>query len=354
MTHPTVEWQGSLETGVVAMIDQTLLPGRLKILRCREVKQVWEALRTLRVRGAPAIGIAAAFGLVLAVRGSRARGVETFLSEVDRQAKYLAGARPTAVNLFWALDRMRKTARQHVSEPLPKLKAALLREAVTIQEEDLATSLRMAEHGFTLLRGVSTVLTHCNTGGLATARHGTALSIVYRSQELKRPLKVYATETRPLLQGARLTAWELLEAGIDVTLICDSAAASVMREGRVDCVIVGADRIAANGDTANKIGTYPLSVLAKEHGIPFYIVAPLSSFDPELESGEEIPIEERAGEEILRPFGKLIAPPNVKTYNPAFDVTPAKFITAIVTERGVLHPPYTRSIQRSFKDRGEA
>ncbi|MBI5368168.1 MAG: S-methyl-5-thioribose-1-phosphate isomerase [Planctomycetes bacterium] len=351
MNYPTVEWRGSVATGVVRLIDQTLLPGRLKFVRCTDVKQVWEALRMLRVRGAPAIGVGAAYGLVLAVRGSRATTAERFLADVERQAAYLASARPTAVNLFWALDRMRRVAREEQGLAVPALKARLLAEAETMAAEDRATSIKMAEHGLSLMRGVSTVLTHCNTGGLATAQHGTALSIVYRAQEIGKPLKVYATETRPLLQGARLTAWELTQAGIDVTLICDSAAATVMRQERVDCVILGADRIAANGDTANKIGTYALAVLAREHGIPFYVVAPLSSFDPEIASGDEIPIEERSGEEITCPYGLRIAPAGVRTYNPAFDVTPAKFITAIVTEYGVLHPPYNRSIQRSFKDR---
>lgn len=277
---------------------------------------------------------------------SEARSYDEFKAELDRVADYLATSRPTAVNLFWALDRMREAAERNKDKPIPELKKLLLKEALDIIEEDKRICRAIGRNGARLLPDECTVLTHCNAGGLATADYGTALGVIYAAVEMGKRIKVFADETRPLLQGARLTAWELMQGGIEVTLICDNTAAYVMKQGLVDCVIVGADRIAANGDTANKIGTYNLAVLAKEHGIPFYVAAPSSTFDLTLESGDQIPIEERSPEEVTCPFGRRIAPEGVKVYNPAFDVTPARLITAIITEKGVIRQPLHENIPK--------
>jgi methylthioribose-1-phosphate isomerase len=282
---------------------------------------VWEAVKTLRVRGAPAIGVAAAYGVVIGAAAGRAAG------EV---CDYLATSRPTAVNLFWALDRMRRRAGAGA--------AALLAEARAIQDEDAAMCAAIGRHGAELFRDGDGVLTHCNAGALATAGAGTALAAIYAAATAGKSLRVFADETRPLLQGARLTAWELMQAGIDVTLICDNTAAQVMREGRVQRVIVGADRIAANGDAANKIGTYTVALTAAAHGIPFYVAAPSSTFDLSIPDGAAIPIEQRAAEEVTEGFGRRTAPAGVKVYSPAFDVTPARLIAAIITEKGVIRP----------------
>jgi methylthioribose-1-phosphate isomerase len=345
----TIEWIGGLE-GHVVMIDQTRLPSELVMLECRDVQTMWHAIRQLSVRGAPAIGIAAAMGAVLGVRDCGGLDRDGFLKKLEEVCEYLASSRPTAVNLRWALDRLRRRASVYTSprdSRVPRLtpghdpteiKQALFEEAKRIRDEDEAMCRAIGRFGEPLIRPGSGVLTHCNAGGLATACWGTALAPLYAAHGLGRSFHVFAGETRPLLQGSRLTAWELQQAGIGVTLLCDSMVGSLMKSGRVDLVITGADRIAANGDTANKIGTYAIAVLAKAHGIPFYIAAPSSTFDLATPDGSRIPIEERDPDEIRRGFGPLTAPPDVKCYCPAFDVTPAKLIRGIITERGIIQP----------------
>lgn len=327
-TPRTLEWIGD-ERGHLRLIDQTQLPTHLVYRDCRSVEDVWEAIRTLRVRGAPAIGIAAAYGVVLGLQSR-----PDVLAEV---CDYLATSRPTAVNLFWALDRMRRC------DP-----AQLLSEARAIEEEDRRMCRAIGQHGASLLADGSGVLTHCNAGGLATADYGTALAVIFTAHEQGKRLQVFADETRPLLQGARLTAWELLQRGVEVTLLCDSMAAQVMKEGRIQAVIVGADRIAANGDTANKIGTYGVAVLARAHGIPFHVAAPSSTFDLTLATGAGIPIEQRAAEEVTHGFGRQTAPAGVKVYNPAFDVTPASLIASIITEKGVIEPVTAETVRAAL------
>jgi methylthioribose-1-phosphate isomerase len=345
---PTLAWRGDVD-GVLALIDQTLLPGECRVIECATVEAVWEAIRALRVRGAPAIGVAAAYGVVLGLQNvvdAQRAGFDARLREV---AEYLATSRPTAVNLFWALDRMRRVARGQGDEAGGGGKGTaarsswqflerLLEEARAIEREDREMCAAIGRHGAALLADGMGVLTHCNAGGLATAGDGTALAVIFAAAAEGKRLHVYADETRPLLQGARLTAWELVQRQVPATLICDSMAGWVMREGRVQAVVVGADRIAANGDTANKIGTYSVALLAGAHGIPFYVAAPSSTFDLSLKSGAEIPIEQRNPGEITQGFGRSTAPEGVGVYNPAFDVTPAGNITAIVTERGVIRP----------------
>ncbi len=334
----TMIWQGDV-SGCLDMIDQTKLPTEMVRVECEDVETVWEAIKMLRVRGAPAIGIAAAYGVVLGLQSAE-EGEEAFFSRLNEVVDYLATSRPTAVNLFWALDRMRRLAEQERANFAggEQLRESLLTEAKAIHDEDRQMCHAIGGHGADLLKGVEGVLTHCNAGGLATAEYGTALSVFFTAQDRGQPLHVYVDETRPLLQGARLTSWELMQRGIRATLICDSMAAQVMREGRVQAIVTGADRIAANGDSANKIGTYSLAVLARAHGIPFYIAAPSSTFDLMLESGEQIPIEERGSKEITHGFGRQTAPDGVEVYNPAFDVTPADYIHAIITEKGVINP----------------
>ncbi len=334
MPVPTIEWEGGVD-GRIRLIDQTLLPVEFKQIYCEDVESVWQAIRQLNVRGAPAIGCAAALGTVLGIQHSTA---ESFQDDLKKTTDYLATSRPTAVNLFWALDRMKRAAEADARRSLDELKEILLGEAKAIIEEDRAMCRRIGAHGATLIHDGATALTHCNAGGLATADYGTALACFFAAKEQGKTISVYADETRPLLQGSRLTAWELMQDGIDVTIICDSMAAQVMKEGRIDLVVVGADRIAANGDAANKIGTYGLAVLARHHGIPFYVAAPSSTFDLSLADGSAIPIEERPGDEITCGFGRRTAPLGVNTYNPAFDVTPAELIAAIITERGIIRP----------------
>ncbi len=346
--EPTIEWTGSLP-GSVRLIDQTLLPGRFTQVTCRALPQLIEAIRMLRVRGAPALGAAAALGVVLGVQRTKARDWKGFEADLSAVAAAIGAARPTAVNLFWGIDRMVRTAHAHRKHPVREIVERLLAEARAVCEEDRAVCRRMADHGAALLADGARVLTHCNTGALATVDYGTALGVVFRAAEQGKRVSVVADETRPLLQGARLTAWECLRARIPVTLICDNMAAQVMREGRVDLVLVGADRIAANGDTANKIGTYGVAVLARAHRIPFYVVAPVSTIDPATRTGGQIPIEQRKPEEVTRPAGAVFAPEGVAVYNPAFDVTPAELIAGIVTEAGVLRPPYTAAIARLKK-----
>lgn len=336
MPIDTICW----ENGKVKFIDQTLLPHKLKYVSTDDPARLWRAIKRLQIRGAPAIGIAGALGIVIAVKDSKARSFEDFYKELKESAAYIGSSRPTAVNLFWALERMEETACKHRKQPIPILKKILLKEAIRVIAEDKASCRRMARHGANLVGKASRILTHCNAGGLATADYGTALGVLFEAKKQGKRIKVFVDETRPLLQGARLTTWELMREGIDTTLICDNMAASLMAKGSIDMIFVGADRIAANGDAANKIGTYSLAVLAKYHKIPFYVVAPLSTFDLRIKSGAEIPIEERDGDEVKHVFGKLIAPRNVKVCNPAFDVTPHSLITAIVTENGILRKPY--------------
>lgn len=342
---PTIEWKN----GKVRLIDQTRLPHKLVYIQCGDTKRLWHAIKKLQVRGAPAIGIAASLGVVLGIRHSRAKDFGAFMREMDKVIKYLGSARPTAVNLFWALERMRASALKNCNRSMGVIKKLLLEEALRVTAEDKATCRSMAKFGAALIKNKDTILTHCNAGALATADYGTALGVLYKAKEAGRRFKVYADETRPLLQGARLTAWELMRHGIDVTLICDNMAASLMAQGKIDKIFVGADRIASNGDTANKIGTYNLAVLANYHKIPLYVVAPLSSFDFTLKSGREIPIEERAHSEVVEIGGKLIAPKDVKVYNPAFDVTPNELIAAIVTEKGVFRKPFKETLRKLYK-----
>lgn len=338
----TISWEGDVR-GSLSLIDQTKLPGELVRIPCDDVESVWEAIKQLRVRGAPAIGIAAAYGLVVGLRQHGALeglSASDFAERLHSLRDYLAGSRPTAVNLFWALDRMvaRANALASTGAPSAEILAGLLDEARAIHEEDRAMCRAIGRFGAELIPDGAGALTHCNAGGLATAEYGTALSVFFTCQDQGKRIHVFVDETRPLLQGARLTAWELVQRQIPATLICDSMAAQVMKERRVQAVITGADRIAANGDSANKIGTYGLAVLARQHGIPFYIAAPSSTFDLSLPDGSGIPIEERKSEEITDGFGRRTAPEGVNVYNPAFDVTPAELIDALITEKGVIRP----------------
>jgi methylthioribose-1-phosphate isomerase len=334
----TLCWIGD-ETGHLRLLDQTLLPTRLEYRDCRTVEEVWEAIRTLRVRGAPALGIAAAMGVVLGMQTLTERQRGAYWHRLQEVTTYLRTSRPTAVNLFWALDRMERHVHGRTEQLSPvQLTRCLLDEALAIEKEDRQMCHAIGRHGADLIRENTGVLTHCNAGGLATAEYGTALAVMYTAAEQGRRFRVFADETRPLLQGARLTAWELRQRNIDVTLICDNMAAQVMKEGRIHLVLVGADRITANGDTANKIGTYSVAVLAHAHRIPFYVAAPSSTFDLRLSDGDAIPIEQRDPREITHGFGRTTAPEGVAVYNPAFDVTPARFITGIVTEKGVIQP----------------
>jgi len=344
----TLHWVGGVD-GHLCLIDQTRLPVEFVEIDCRNVEAVWEAIKTLRVRGAPAIGIAAAYGVLIGVQNVIVGDETAFFDRLRKVIAYLATSRPTAVNLFWALKRMQAQAESLRGRPTAEIAAALLDEARTIHEEDRLMCRAIGRHGAALLRDGQGVLTHCNAGGLATSDYGTALAVFFAAAESGKTLHVYVDETRPLLQGARLTAWELHERGIDATLICDSMAAQVMREGRVEAVVTGADRIAANGDTANKIGTYGLAVLAKAHNIPFYIAAPTSTFDLSIQSGAEIPIEQRDPKEITHAFGRQTAPDGIAVYNPAFDVTPANLITAIICDRGVIKPVTQEKIAEVLK-----
>ena len=347
MNVEAVKWIGGTD-GVLELIDQRRLPGEFVKLKIRSVEQLHEAIRTLAVRGAPAIGVAASYGPVLALQWLTGRPTQQeALDQVLRACDYLATSRPTAVNLFWALDRIRAKAREVGQEPqatVPRLHQAILTEANAICQEDIEMCRRIGENGERLIRDGFGVLTHCNAGALATAGQGTALSVFYEAQKRGRRFEVYADETRPLLQGSRLTAWELQQAGIKVTVICDNMAGSLMKQGKIQAVVTGADRIAANGDTANKIGTYTVSVLAKEHGVPFYVAAPLSTVDLTLSSGAGIPIEERAESEVTSFRGHQVAPDGARAYHPAFDVTPAANITAFVTEAGVLRAPFAPAL----------
>ena len=340
-----ISWTGGSD-GFLTLLDQTRLPVDMAYLNCETVEDVWQAIKQLAVRGAPAIGISAAYGVILATRDAKTLADA---QEATRKAcDHLATSRPTAVNLFWALDRMRGVIdATDVEMPPVQFAKRLLAEAQAIHEADRLQCDAIGRHGLKLLGDLPTgcgLLTHCNTGALATGGDGTALAIIFAMHTAGKKPKVYADETRPLLQGARLTAWELLQRGVDGTLICDSMAAPLLRDGKVQAILVGADRIAANGDTANKIGTYGLAVQAKHHGVPFYVAAPTTTFDLSIASGAEIPIEQRDAEEITCAFGKRTAPEDITVDNPAFDVTPAELITAIITERGVISPISTETV----------
>jgi len=348
-----VKWMGGVD-GVLELIDQRRLPTELVKLPIRSVEQLHEAIQTLAVRGAPAIGVAAAYGPVLALQWLTDRkSMQAAFEQVSKACEYLATSRPTAVNLFWALDRVRRRAEELAAEPettVPQFTEALLAEANAIYDEDVEMCRQIGRYGERFIRAGTGVLTHCNAGALATAGQGTALSALYEAHKKGRLFEVYADETRPLLQGSRLTAWELRQAGILVTVICDDMAGYLMKQGKIQVVIVGADRIAANGDTANKIGTYSLSVLAKYHGIPFYVAAPSSTFDLTIVDGAQIPIEQRDPEEVTRCGGLQTAPPGARAYNPAFDVTEAQNITAIITEKGVIEEPDADRIREFFEE----
>ncbi|MGE5700755.1 MAG: S-methyl-5-thioribose-1-phosphate isomerase [Deltaproteobacteria bacterium] len=342
MTFRTLEWTGD----ALLLLDQRALPAEETILRYTDAAGVAGAISTMVVRGAPAIGVAAAFGLALSVR-SAALENRPWRTAFRDAADMLGATRPTAVNLFWAIERMRRAAEMQPDDP-EEAGRMLEREAVAICEEDVDANRRMGEHGAALIPDDSSVLTHCNAGALATAGYGTALGVVRAAVSAGRRVHVFVDETRPFLQGARLTAWELMKDGIPCTLVTDNMAAKLMRDGRVQAAIVGADRIARNGDVANKIGTYGVAVLCRAHKVPFYVAAPCSTIDPSMRTGKEIPIEERNGSEVSHLMGKRVAPEGVAVYNPAFDVTPARYVSAIVTEKGVLRPPFSRAIRDLF------
>jgi methylthioribose-1-phosphate isomerase len=332
---PTVEWKD----GAVRLLDQTRLPEEVVFLDCRDYQTVAAAIRELRVRGAPAIGVTAAMGAALGAENIQANGFDDFIKQYLEVCDCLAATRPTAVNLFWALERMKQVAQAASRMPLPDLKRHLIQESQRILDEDVAMNRTMGRHGAALVGQGQTILTHCNAGALATAGYGTALGVIRAAWEAGKQIKVLADETRPVLQGARLTAWELMQDGIPVTVITDNMAGALMRQGLVHLCIVGADRIAANGDVANKIGTYSVAVLARAHGIPFYVAAPYSTIDLATPSGDRIPIEQRHPSEVTSLCGKAqVAPAGVPVLNPAFDVTPADYVTAIITERGVFKP----------------
>jgi len=336
----TLEWT---DAGV-RFIDQTKLPTEEVYVTCKNYEEVAEAIRTMIVRGAPAIGVAAAMGVALGANQSTAQTIPDFNRDFDAICNTLAGTRPTAVNLFWAIRRMREKLEELSGESVDQIKKGLVAEAQRVLIEDIAANEAMGRHGAVLLPSSGGVLTHCNAGALATAGYGTALGVIRAAVDSGKKLSVYADETRPFLQGSRLTAWELMKDGIPTTLIADNMAGAIMRQGKIDAVIVGADRIAANGDVANKIGTYTVAVLAKEHGIPFYVAAPISTIDLNTPDGSRIPIEQRASTEVTHLAGRQIAPDDVRVENPAFDVTPSKYVTAIVTERGVARAPYQESL----------
>ncbi len=337
----TMRWEGR----EFLILDQTGLPGRAEYIRCRDYPEVAEAIRRLSVRGAPAIGAAAAFGLVLGAMNLKVDDPLEFLARVEEIADRLSTTRPTAVNLNWALERMLARLRSSMPGKPGELVAAMAGEAEKIYREDLEGNRKMGRFGQELIPAGARILTHCNAGALATAGYGTALGVIRAAHEAGKKVCVYAGETRPLLQGARLTAWEMVRDGIPVTLITDGMAGYLMAKGMVDLVVVGADRIASNGDVANKIGTYGLAVLAREHGLPFYVAAPFSTVDMSLESGAGIPIEERNAEEVTHLAGVRVAPEGVGVWNPAFDVTPARLVSAIITDRGVVRPPYEKTLR---------
>ncbi len=336
----TIEWN---EHGV-RLIDQTLLPHKRVFVECEDYHQIAEAISSMRIRGAPAIGVAAAFGVALGAQRIEALDFTCFREQLEVVCSELAATRPTAVNLCWALDEMKQTAAANKHLPLEQLKAVLVKRAKEMLVEDIAANRRMGAHGRQFISDGDTILTHCNAGALATGGYGTALGVIRAAHEEGKKIKVLADETRPFFQGSRLTAWELQQDGIAVTLITDSMAGYMMRQGKVNLVIVGADRIAANGDVANKIGTYTVAVLAKEHKIPFYVAAPLSTIDFSKENGDQIPIEERPPREVTHVGGVHLAPEGISVANPAFDITPHQYVSAIITERGVAQPPFIKNL----------
>lgn len=335
-----LEWKGDK----LCLIDQTALPHRKDIIECFTYMDVGNAIKDMKVRGAPAIGVSAAYGIVLGMLQFKGESHRCFFEELDAVANTLKSTRPTAVNLFWAIERMKRVAKSNCQKQISEIKALLLEEAHKMANEDVETNRKIGALGQTLLKEHEVILTHCNTGALATVDYGTAIGVIRAAHEAGKKISVYADETRPYLQGARLTAWELMEHGIDVTLITDNMAGYFMKKGTITSVIVGADRIASNGDVANKIGTYSVAVLAKENRIPFYVAAPISTLDLTLNSGEMIPIEERNEREVTHIGNIRIAPNGVKVANPAFDITPNEYITAIITEKMIVYPPYKENL----------
>ena len=345
MAIPTIRWANNC----VRIIDQTKLPGKLTFINCRNIKTFWKAIKVLSVRGAPALGVAAGFGVLLGIQEIKINNRGVFEQRFFKLCDYIATSRPTAVNLFNELGRMKNVVINNPKDTVAQLRIKLKNQAFEIFERDRRVCRKMGLCGSKLIKNGSRILTVCNAGALATVDYGTALGVMYSAKEKKKKFKVYVCETRPLLQGARLTAWELLREKIDTTLICDSMAATLMAHQEIDMIFAGADRIALNGDVANKIGTYSLAVLANYHKIPFYIVAPKSTFDTSIQTGKQIPIEQRGSKELTHIAENQIAPKNVKTYNPAFDVTPYQLISAIVTEQGILCSPFKRNIAKLFK-----
>ncbi len=344
---PTIAREGD----AVVMIDQRKLPAEEVYVRCKTAPEVARAIRTMVIRGAPAIGVAAAMGIALGMRRSKATGTQKFAAEFHKTCELLAATRPTAVNLFWAIDRMRRAfaAAALAGESVDQIKDQLDAESAAIHDEDVASCRALGAFGASVVPADARILTHCNAGALATAGYGTALGVIRGAVEIGKHVMVFADETRPFLQGARLTAWELVRDGIQTTVITDNMSAALMQKGKVDLVVVGADRIAANGDTANKIGTYGVAVLAREHNIPFYVAAPLSTVDLNTADGDGIPIEERSAREVTHVGGSQLSPEGALVWNPAFDVTPHRFIAGIITERGIFRPPYIESLKRAFE-----
>lgn len=340
MPVKAIEW----EKGKIKIIDQTKLPREVVYLYLESIEEVREAICTMKIRGAPALGVVGALGIAMEIQRCKARDYFTFKKELESLCQFLESSRPTAVNLFWAINRIRQLVRESSHLSPSELKVAVEREALCILEEDIKCTKALGEKGAVLIEDGDVVLTHCNAGALATAGYGTALSVIYQAKEQGKKIRVFVDETRPLLQGARLTAWELTQENIHVTLICDGMAGKVMREGKVNKVIVGADRVSSSGDVANKIGTYTLAVLAREHKIPFYVACPLSTIDFSINSGDEIPIEMRDEKEITHFCDSKIAPEGIDVYNPAFDVTPSIYVSAIITEKGVIYPPYKQNL----------
>ncbi len=344
MSVETIKWTN----GYARIIDQTLLPTQLKYINCKDIKTMWHAIKTLQVRGAPAIGVAAAFGVILGIQNFKGSDKPKFLKLFYQTCDYLATSRPTAVNLFNMLDQMRAVVLENPEADVATVKKLLHARALAIFKHDQKVCRTMGDYGANLIKNGMRCLTVCNAGALATADYGTALGVFYSAKKKGKNFSVYSCETRPLLQGARLTCWELTREKIDTTLICDNMAATLMAQGKVDIIFAGADRIASNGDAANKIGTYMLAVLAKYHGVPFYIVAPHSTFDFKIKSGKKIPIEERKPEEVTHFAGVQTAPKEVKVFNPAFDVTPSSLISGIVTEFGIIRSPFIQNIIKTF------
>jgi len=344
---PTIAREGD----IVVMIDQRKLPAEEVYVRCKSAAEVARAIKTMVIRGAPAIGVAAAMGIAVGMRKSKATGTQKFAAEFHKICELMAATRPTAVNLFWAIERMKRAFADsaQAGASVEQIKDRLDAEAQAIHDEDVANCRALGAFGADVVPPGARVLTHCNAGALATAGYGTALGVIRGAVEQGKKIAVFADETRPFLQGARLTAWELVREGIDTTIITDSMTAALMRQGKVDLVVVGADRIAANGDTANKIGTYGVAVLAREHNIPFYVAAPLSTIDLDTPDGDHIPIEERSAREVTHVGGAQMAPEGARVWNPAFDVTPHMLIAGIITERGIFRPPYAESLRRAFE-----